>query len=292
MVWIDGQNLFHRAKAMFGHRSPDYDIRSISQALCERMDWDIQAIHFYSGIPPESESPRWRHFWDDKLRRLKADAGVPVHTFTPELRYRSEWTQRGDGQWQLYRCPQEKGVDVRLALDMVAAAYENKCDAMVIMTEDSDLQQAVDRCLQIARSQDRKLLIANAFPHDPSNPAPRRSLRDAIPLRFDRDFYETHLQAQPSLLRSVDAAPAEGPLLHPQQGAAQMNRARMALALAVADSPMPGHSACPPQSTPSTHGRQNPSRQPRQPPIDPVTHHASQQALAAPMPSARAYRPH
>jgi NYN domain len=194
MVWIDGQNLFHRAKSIFGHKGPDYDIRGLSQGLCDQMGWKLECIHFYSGIPPEQESPRWHHFWREKLQQAIEQGGVPIHTFTPELRYRNEWTQRHDGQWQIYRAATEKGVDVRLALDMVDAAHERQCDAMVLMSEDSDLQQAVDRCKEIARKQGRDLPIANAFPHNPAVPIPRRSMALTIPLRFDQAFYEKHIQ--------------------------------------------------------------------------------------------------
>ncbi len=202
MVWIDGQNLFHRAKSLFGHKAPDYDIRGLSHALCEQMGWKLEGIHFYSGIPPEQESPRWHHFWREKLQQTIDQGGVPLSIFTPELRYRNEWTQRHDGQWQIYRAATEKGVDVRLALDMVDAAHERQCNAMILMTEDSDLQQAVDRCKEIANKQGRELLIANAFPCSPMVPYVRRSMTSTIPLRFDQAFYEKHLQ--PVQIRQQD----------------------------------------------------------------------------------------
>lgn len=198
MVFIDGQNLFHRVKSLFGHQEPDFDIRSLSGAVCKRMGWEASEVFFYSGIPTLEESPHWHRFWNAKLASVQAQSGMPVHAFTPPLRYRNEWTQRYDGEWRVYRSPQEKGVDVRLALDMVAATYERRCDAMVLMTEDSDLQQGVDRCLEIAKAQGRNLLIANAIPQDFNSPVPRRALNQTTPVRFDKAFYESHIDANQS----------------------------------------------------------------------------------------------
>jgi uncharacterized LabA/DUF88 family protein len=192
-VWIDGQNLFHRAKSVFGHKTPDYDIRGLSQALCKQMGWELERIHFYSGIPAEVESPRWYHFWKDKLEDAMAQEGVPIQIFTPELRYRNEWVQRHDDQWQIYRAATEKGVDVRLSLDMVDSTHERTFDAMILMSEDSDLQVAVDRCKEIARKQGRELPIVNAYPHNPAHHFIRRAMASTIPLRFDQPFYEQHL---------------------------------------------------------------------------------------------------
>lgn len=195
MVFIDGQNLFHRVKSLFGHQEPDFDIRSLSSAVCKRLGWQASEVFFYSGIPTLEDSPHWNRFWTEKIANVQAQCGIPVHTFTPSLRYRNEWTQRNDGEWRVYRSPQEKGVDVRLALDMVAETYKRRCDAMVIMTEDSDLQQAVDRCLEISNDQGRKLMIANAVPQDFTVHFPRRVLKQTIPMRFDKAFYESHLDA-------------------------------------------------------------------------------------------------
>lgn len=223
IVWIDGQNLFHRVKTLFGRQIPDFDIRKLSQALCNQMGWQVKEINFYSGIPPEKESPYWSKFWKQKLANLSSQSGVPVNTFTPDLHYRNEWTRRNDGHWQLYRCPHEKGIDVRLALDMLSSTFERKSDCMILLSEDSDLQQAVERCHAIACGQFRKITIANAFPHDPSAQHQRRALKNTVPLRFDKSFYEQYIDQSVLTVKHASDREPKGKNINTEEiGRAQM----------------------------------------------------------------------
>jgi hypothetical protein len=60
--------------------------------------------------------------------------------------------------------PQEKGVDVRLALDVVQLARTKQFDVGVIYSQDQDLAEVVQEVKAIAREHDRWIKLASAFP--------------------------------------------------------------------------------------------------------------------------------
>jgi hypothetical protein len=59
---------------------------------------------------------------------------------------------------------QEKGVDVRLAIDVISLAHQNAFDVAVIFSQDQDLSEVADEIRVIAKLQDRWFKIASAFP--------------------------------------------------------------------------------------------------------------------------------
>lgn len=189
MIWVDGQNLFHSVKKHFDRREPDYDIVALSKALCSSKGWELAQLRFYSGVPTHEEQPHWASYWDRKLDNMR-NQNAPIEIYAPALRYHNEWQRMHNGQMGMYRKPVEKGVDVRLALDMVAAVYERSCDVMAVFSQDSDLSEAVDRCHEIAATQGRKLLITSIFPESTSWQHPQRGLRNTEWICFDRKMYE------------------------------------------------------------------------------------------------------
>jgi hypothetical protein len=50
-AYIDGQNLFHSAKEAFGYSFPNDDIKALVTEICRAKGWQLDAIHFYTGIP-------------------------------------------------------------------------------------------------------------------------------------------------------------------------------------------------------------------------------------------------
>jgi hypothetical protein len=62
MVFIDGQNLFHQARAAYGYHYPNYDILKLADAVCKMRAWNLTETHFYTGIPDPADDPHWNHF--------------------------------------------------------------------------------------------------------------------------------------------------------------------------------------------------------------------------------------
>ena len=123
IVFVDGQNLFYAAKEAFGYRYPNYDVVKLARLVCEEQVWSLCKIHFYTGIPEEADNSFWSHFWVAKLAAM-GTRGVKV--FSRHLRYRNQTVNLPDGSSHTFLVGQEKGIDIRIALDIVHAARPYK----------------------------------------------------------------------------------------------------------------------------------------------------------------------
>ena len=161
IVLIDGQNLYHLAKAAWLTASsettppyawPSYDVEKLANVLVSRVPGrTLSETRFYTGVPnPDDGAVQkyWCGFWINKLRYLR-NGGI----------YTYRGTVNAGGQ--------EKGVDVSLALDLVRATYEQRYDVAIIVSQDSDFGPAVSLAKEIAASQNRSLEFESAFPLGP-----------------------------------------------------------------------------------------------------------------------------
>ena len=120
IAFVDGQNLFRCAKTAFGYTYPNYDVQALSEAVCAKQGWKLIETRFYTGVPDPADDSRWNHFWTKKLLQMSRQG---VHTYSRLLRYRNQTFRLPDGSEHATLVGQEKGVDVRLALDIVGSAY-------------------------------------------------------------------------------------------------------------------------------------------------------------------------
>jgi len=118
--------------------------------LCATMRWAVQEIRFYTGLPDGVRAPRLLGAWNAKLARMGQQGIV---TYTRPLRYA--------GTPPIAR---EKGIDVRIALDVVRLARLNCYDVGLILSQDQDLIEAVNDVKDIAKQQRRWIKMASAFP--------------------------------------------------------------------------------------------------------------------------------
>jgi hypothetical protein len=62
------------------------------------------------------------------------------------------------------RSGREKGIDVRIALDIVKMARRRLYDVALIFSEDQDFAEVADEIIAIAQEQSRWIKAASAFP--------------------------------------------------------------------------------------------------------------------------------
>jgi len=62
------------------------------------------------------------------------------------------------------RAGEEKGIDVRVTLDMIRLTYRNEFDVGIIFSQDQDLSEAVTEVRAIAKDQHRGVEMFCAFP--------------------------------------------------------------------------------------------------------------------------------
>ena len=189
MAFIDGQNLYRHAKAAFGHHHPNFHPMKLHDAVCRANGWRPNLVRFYTGVPGHAESPLWHGYWANRIRAMKR-AGIVVTT--RPLRYRQQTIRDSRGQEQDVSTPQEKGIDVRLALDVVRLARKRQYDVAVIYSQDQDLAEVVDEVKEIAKEQDRWIKLVCAFPSGPRATA-RRGINGTDWFRMDEAFYNACL---------------------------------------------------------------------------------------------------
>ncbi len=182
IAFIDGQNLFYAAKYAFGYTFPNYDAAALADAVCRTSGWTLSRVHFYAGIPSVQDDPFWNHFWSAKLAVMGTRGVV---TFSRHLKYRNQTVPLPDGTTTTVLVGQEKGVDVRLALDIVRLGPEGAYDVAVLFSQDQDLSEV--RAISIA--QQRWIKIASAFPVSPTY-SNIRGVNKTDWGRFDRALYD------------------------------------------------------------------------------------------------------
>lgn len=189
VCFIDGQNLFRHAKAAFGHYHPNYDPIKLSEAVCERSGWLCTGTRFYTGVPIPEHDERWHGYWH---RRLTAMRRGGVHVTSRKLRYTREEVTHPDGSTEEILVPREKGIDLRLGLDVVRMARGGQIDVAVIFSQDQDLAELAREIRDIARSTGRWLKIASAYP-DSLSARPRKGIDSTDWLPIDQTLYDACL---------------------------------------------------------------------------------------------------
>lgn len=186
IVFIDGQNLFHASKEAFGYSFPNYDVSALSTEVCVAKGWSLERVHFYTGIPSAQDDPFWHRFWTAKLAVMGTRG---IDTFSRLLRYRSQTVQLPDGTSTNVTVAQEKGIDVRLALDVVRLAREGAFDVAVLCSQDQDLSEVADEVRAISIEQSRWIKVACAFPTSPMY-RNARGVNNTDWIPFDRALYD------------------------------------------------------------------------------------------------------
>ena len=178
IAFIDGQNLFHCAREAFGYNYPNYDPLRLATEVCRLRGWKLSQTRFYTGVPPAARNRRWHEFWARKTLRMRR-AGVIV--VTRPLRYTEELLE--DGKFQ--SIPREKGIDVRIAIDVLTLSFKKTLDIAVIFSQDQDLAELATEIRALSQRHGRWLKIASAFPVGPGT-ANTRGINNTDWIRIDK----------------------------------------------------------------------------------------------------------
>lgn len=147
IAFIDGQNLFYAAKKAYGYPYPNYDPKKLATNIASAHGWTLTETFFYTGIPDVTDSAFWNHFWTAKLAVMGTRG---IKTFSRSLRYRNQTIRHSDGTATTILVGQEKGIDIRIALDVVRMARENRYDVALIFSQDQDLSEVADEVRAIS----------------------------------------------------------------------------------------------------------------------------------------------
>lgn len=189
MAFFDAQNLFQHAKDAFGHHHPNFDPTKLHHAVCAANGWTPNLVRFYTGVPDANRNAMWAGYWNNRVLSLKRN-GVSVTT--RKLRYHDNQVEMPDGTIETTTSVQEKGIDVRLSLDVVKLARKKNFEVAVIFSQDQDLCEVVDEIKEIAKEQGRFIHICCPFPSS-STATSRRGIDGTNWFRMDRTFYDACL---------------------------------------------------------------------------------------------------
>ncbi len=148
IAYFDGRNLRKSARSAFGDREyENIHPLKIARLVCARQGWQLEGVNFYIGVPGEGRrvAGETREDWQARTA-LWTDEGVTV--FTRDLTCNNR----------------EKGVDVRIALDVARAMQSGDFDIALIFSQDQDFREVVDEVHRVAGEEVRWLKVASAYP--------------------------------------------------------------------------------------------------------------------------------
>ena len=97
-----------------------------------------------------------------------------------------------DGSQRRIAVPQEKGIDVRIAIDLVRMARDGQFDVGVIFSQDQDLAEVVEEVKHIARTSKRWIKLVSSFPSGP-NASSKRGIEGTDWFRLEQAIYDSCL---------------------------------------------------------------------------------------------------
>lgn len=174
------------AKEAFGYIHPNYDVHALSQETCARAGWTLQQVRFYTGIPDQEDDALWHYFWSGKLAVMGRQ---DVVVYSRSLRYQNTQIKLPDGTIQTKLVGREKGIDVRIALDVIRLAHHNEYDVAIIFSQDQDLTEVAEEIRVVAHEQQRWIRMASAFPSSPTMKN-KRGINKTEWIQIDRALYD------------------------------------------------------------------------------------------------------
>lgn len=148
IVFIDGSNFYFKLKDLGLNNLLNFDFAGFANSLAG--DRKLVGAVYYIGKIRTDGTAKTRELFNSQQKLLG-------HLRNHKYRYSLGYLLRSDGKFH------EKGVDVNIAVDMLAATYEDLCDSILLVSSDTDLLPAVKKA-----KQKGKTVEYIGFSHKPS----------------------------------------------------------------------------------------------------------------------------
>jgi uncharacterized LabA/DUF88 family protein len=187
VAFFDGQNLFYAAKYAFGYSFPNYDVGALAEKVATANGWRLAETRFYTGIPDAGADPIRHAFWAAKTASMGRQG---IFAFTRPLRSRTIQTPNPVGPARTGVAWVEKGIDVRIAIDVISLAFKRVFDVAIVFSQDQDLSEVANEIRAIAAAQGRWIKIVSAYPvgTDYTN---TRGINGTDWFKMDKPFYDS-----------------------------------------------------------------------------------------------------
>lgn len=193
VAFIDGQNLFNAAKKAFGYHYPNYDVKALAKAISVQQGWRLVQTRFYTGVPLVKDDPDRNYFWSKKFLQMRRQK---IYVYSRYVRYIKKEIILPNGQKHSVVVGDEKGIDVRIALDIIRLAHKKVYDVALVFSQDQDLSEVAHEIRQIAQEQNRWIKIASAYPKNTAQKHLNRGINKTDWLPFNKDLYDTCLESR------------------------------------------------------------------------------------------------
>jgi len=146
-LFIDGENLRHYVESIIqenGYRKEDYsmldiDFNKMFSGPLNRLV--VSKKIYYSGkIQFVQETEKISNFLIEKQRSLKAKIEKQGFTFLIAGKVRPQIVSKNGKEKIIFK---EKGVDVRIAVDLIKTSVDKNFQTIILCCSDSDLQPAI-----------------------------------------------------------------------------------------------------------------------------------------------------
>ena len=150
-IYIDGSNLYYKLKDLEIKNITYFDYSGLSKWLAR--DREVISKRYYIGVVKAKES-------DIRGQQLrKSQIKLFNHLTSPSQGFviKRGYLMKNDGVYH------EKGVDVKIAVDLLVGAYEDIYDTAIVLSSDTDLIPAIQKVNHLG-----KKIEYIGFSHRPS----------------------------------------------------------------------------------------------------------------------------
>jgi uncharacterized LabA/DUF88 family protein len=161
VLFLDWQNVYNGAReAFFAPSEPRWHGQVDPVALAQHLaadspfDRQLRQVRIYRGQPDPALDPKG---YAASSRQIAAWERSPLaHVTTRSLRYPNGWP----GKARPGERPQEKGIDVTLAIDFVVMAVRGTFDVGILMSTDTDMKPALQAVAELTQSHGTRADVA------------------------------------------------------------------------------------------------------------------------------------
>lgn len=142
IIFIDGSNFYYRLKYVIKDKTNvsllDFDYAKFGQWLCK--DFEVIEIRYYIGaVRRKNHNQKSEQLYNNQQRLFRKLQKQNIQIVLGQL------IQHPDKTYH------EKGVDVRLAVEMIKFALQDKFDTAFLISSDTDLVPAVEEVLSLGK---------------------------------------------------------------------------------------------------------------------------------------------
>jgi uncharacterized LabA/DUF88 family protein len=151
-IYIDGSNLYYKLKDLDIKNITYFEYGNMTKQLA-REDRTVVAKRYYIGAVRAKGGDKKAIKMQEDQVRLFNHLRSKLEGFNVKLGY----LMKNDGVYH------EKGVDVKIAVDLLVGAYENMYDTAILISSDTDLIPAIQKIKRLGKEVEYV-----GFSHKPS----------------------------------------------------------------------------------------------------------------------------